>query len=104
MRGTQIAEVRSKLMDLNDKYEINNLLLNVGSNEIPLKDPLEVARELSDLITEIKVYMPATKLYVSAIFPKIGPEYLPGINEINFLICCTCDMLRKLTIVYMLVI
>ena len=91
--GAKIANIRDALDELNNDYNIKNLYLQVGSNEIPDKTPFEVARELTAFLTEIKLYMPDTKLYVSTIIPKIDSSYLPGINEINYLLCGSCNTL-----------
>ena len=93
MPGAKIVDVRNALIDLHDKYTIHNLYLQVGSNEIPEKDPYAVAGELSKFLAEIRLYLPHTKLFVSAVLPKIDSSYLPGINDINYLLCSACNYL-----------
>ena len=91
--GAQIEDIRDALLEINDNFEVRNLYLHVGSNEIPQKSPFEVAKELTNLLTEIKVFMPLTKVYVSTILPKIDSSYIDGINQLNFLLCSSCNIL-----------
>ena len=91
--GAKIMDIRACLEELDGHYDIRNLFINVGSNEIPENDPFEVATRLTSLLAEIKVQMPLTKVYVSAILPKLGPEYIPGINDINYLMFNNCKIL-----------
>ena len=91
--GATIADIRNSLKEMEEDYTVKNLLVHVGCNEIPQVQPFEVARRLSSLLAEIKVYMPFTKVFVSGILPKLGPEFLPGINDVNFMLFNTCQML-----------
>ena len=91
--GATIMDIRSSLKELEGQYEIKKLFLNIGSNEIPQNEPFEVARRLSSLLAEINVHMPFTNVYVSAVLPKLGPMYIPGINDVNYMVCNTCEML-----------
>ena len=83
--------IREALQDLVQSYDFNNIYLHVGSDEIPEKTPFCVAQELSMFMAEIRVYLPTTKVYLSAILPKLDDNFLPGINELNHLLCNSCN-------------
>ena len=89
--GATILDIRDELIELNEIHDIRNIYLTVGCNEIPHKSPVEVATELGNFLSEIRLHMPSTKVYLSAILPKSGDDYLPGINAINYLLCNICN-------------
>ena len=91
--GAKIGDIRNELIELNERYDISNLYLHIGCNEIPSKRPLDVAIELANLLSEVSSFMPSTKVYLSAILPKTANNYLRGINMINYLICNMCNTL-----------
>ena len=78
---------------MSETYVIKNIYLHVGSNEIPEKSPYEVTEELASFLAEIKIYMPQTKVYLSAVLPKNHENYLLGINQINYILCSICNSL-----------
>lgn len=82
-RGGHICDAYVQVCELNDQYNVKELILHTGSNHIPEQDPLSVAYELLSAIDRIKQMMPQTKLYVSAILPKHHVSFIPGINIIN---------------------
>ena len=89
--GAKIVDIREALIDLADSYTIKNIYLHVGSNEIPAKSPYEVTEELASFLAEIGISMPSTKVYLSAVLPKIDENYLSGINQINYVLCSICN-------------
>ncbi len=91
--GGTVSDIRNSIKELEEEFNIKNLLVHVGCNEIPQVAPFEVARRLSSLLAKIKVHLPFTKVFVSRILPKIGFEFIPGINDVNSMLYNTCDML-----------
>ena len=53
---------------------------------MPDEPPNVVASIILDLMKELRSNMSTTTLHLSAILPKYGPGWLPGINEINWLV------------------
>ena len=89
--GAKICDIRTALQDLLQEYDFKNIYLHVGSNEIPENSPFCVAQDLSMFMAEVRLYLPTTKVFLSAILPKLDDNYLPGINEINNLLCNSCN-------------
>ena len=86
-RGATVDTIRKEIIDIDAKFSIKTLVLHVGSNCIPSDLPLSVTAQILDLVDQITVQMPNTKLLVSAILPKINAGYNPGINQINTELC-----------------
>ena len=83
MRGKTTADIRNELILSRCNSSYNQIVVHSGSNSIPSKKPKIVADELIKLAREVKLNMPNSKLYISAIIPKIDEKFLPGIDEIN---------------------
>ena len=69
---------------IENKFTAKNIILHAGTNDIPAEDPETVFSKLMHLVEDIKLRMPDSKLFVSAILPKISPAFNDGINHINF--------------------
>ena len=82
-KGGNVKTIRKEIIDIDAKLSIKSLVLHVGSNFIPADSPDLVAAQILDLVKEIQIQMPSTKIYISAILPKINADYNPGINFIN---------------------
>ena len=81
--GANVLKIRNELVNIESKFNIKRLVLHMGTNCIPKDTTDVVASKLLHVIKEIRLHMPETKLYVSAILPKITKDYNPGINAIN---------------------
>ena len=93
LKGAKIDKIREAVFDLHDKYDVKQLIIHGGCNDVPNDSPLQVATNIIDLLCEAKHRMPTTKIYFSAILPKISSQITPGINEINSLVYFACNAL-----------
>ena len=93
LKGAKIGKIRDAVIDLHNQYEVKQLIVHGGCNQIPHDSPLQVASDIIDFLIETKHHMPRTKLYFSAILPKVDNTFTPGINEINSLVLLACDAL-----------
>ena len=83
-RGARIGRIWSKLVAIAHSRDApGSLILHVGSNLIPDFQPSYVADEIVRLLAAAQDLLPNTQISFSAILPKVGDYYLPGINEIN---------------------
>ena len=81
--GAKIGHVRNKLVQINDKYDCQSLILHFGSNNIPDDTPEVVYRKILATVEDTRKAMPNTKIFVSAILPKLGNKFNKGINYVN---------------------
>ena len=86
IRGGKINDIRNAIMEVNASCEVSHCVIHVGSNHIPEEPPHTVASKLISLLKEVRHNMPNTTVSFSAILPKYGPDFLPGINTINWLV------------------
>ena len=93
IRGAKIDKIREAVRGLNNRYEIRRLAIHGGCNQVPEDTPHQVSSDIIDLLSEIKIHMPKTDVYFSAILPKVDNFFTPGINEINALVCSACNVL-----------
>ena len=79
--GANVKKIRDEFLNL--EYDAKNVVLVCGTNQIPHDSPETVVHDLLTLVHDIKFHAPKTKVYLSAILPKIDRSYLSGINAIN---------------------
>lgn len=91
-RGGSISDAYVKICEMNETYNVKELFLHTGSNHIPRQDPMSVAHELLEVIDRVQVMMPQTKIYMSAILPKVSISFNRGIDTINRHLCNVSKM------------
>lgn len=91
--GASITDIRTNLIDLNNKFDIEKAVIHVGGNHIPREEPHDLADNLISLLKAAKAGMPNTKLFFSAMFPRCRDSFLPGINMVNELVYEACGAL-----------
>ena len=91
--GAKIVEIRESILHLHEQYDVKQITIHGGSNLVPEETPMEVAFQIIDLLSEVKVLMPNSDVYFSAILPKCNDLFSPGINEINSLVYSACNAL-----------
>ena len=85
--GKKTEDIKLSLKNAVRKSNYKNVIIHCSSNNIPDEPPIKVANDLIMLARTVRENMPTTNCFVSAVLPKICPGYLPGINEINQLVC-----------------
>ena len=99
LRGAEIDRIRDAVLEINNDFDVKRLAIHGGSNSIPFNTPLQVAYDIINFLSEVKLLMPRTEVFFSAILPKSSSafsydnSYLPGINEINTLVYSACNTL-----------
>ena len=83
MSGAKVDDVRKRIIELNEVYNIRKMILHVGGNNIPQEDPVTLTESICNLLQSTKSLMPSTELFYSAIIPRIGDNFLPGLNSVN---------------------
>ena len=83
MSGARIKDIRKELQTLHGKYDIENLVIHSGSNNLPYDHPDSVIKQSTTLISEIRQHIPNTKLFVSALLPKMDKNISTDISYIN---------------------
>lgn len=81
--GARIEMVYEKIDELSETYNAQNIVLHIGSNNIPHDRPATVASKIIKLVKHVQTKMPKTRIHVSAILPKHGSSFLRGIDMIN---------------------
>ena len=79
-RSDKIATEFRKLVK-NNTYD--KIIVHCGTNFIPQHSPPYTCDKITELLEIVKSLAPKSKIAFSGLLPKIGPEYLPGINKIN---------------------
>ena len=90
MSGAKVKDVKERLKEI-ENYNIKNLIIHVGGNNIPMDSPDILSEKIIDLLLYAKKVMHSTKVYFSAIIPRCEDNYLPGINYVNRKIRHFCD-------------
>ena len=93
LKGAKIKKIRQAVLNLHEEYDIKSLAIHGGSNSVPEDTPIQIAYEIIDFLSELKMLMPSTDIYFSAILPKIDDSFTPGMNEINQLVYSACAIL-----------
>ena len=83
MRGKRTQDVREQLKEEQRTTSYDNIVIHVGTCNIPSEEPLKVATDIASLLKTTKVNNPETNVFFSAILPKFDSSYNPGINIIN---------------------
>ena len=83
MKGSKVEHVHARISKVNRQYNIKNVVIHVGGNNIPMDNPENLNIKLVQLLNHTRRLMPHSKIYFSAIIPRLGNKYLPGINNIN---------------------
>ena len=84
--GAKIDKILSEIKICNQKFDIEELLVCVGTNHISKENPESpetVVEKLLGMISQIRLNMPNTKLYVTGLLPKFHDGFNPGIQYIN---------------------
>ena len=84
IKGGKISQIGSAILDAHNQSNIAQCVVHVGTNHTSMENPDTVAEKIVTLMKELKVKMPRTAFKFSAILPKYGSSWLPGINEINY--------------------
>lgn len=66
-----------------NKHDFKNIILHVGSNNAPRDNPHKVSSQIIKLVNHIKSKSPKSNVYVSAVLPKVGLSFFPGLHAIN---------------------
>lgn len=81
--GGTIQDIRDRLIEVSKHNFIDNLIINVGINHIPLESPLAIINQLKKFFKEIKNNLPNTRLLYSGITPKTSKPLSRTISLIN---------------------
>ena len=75
----------------------NDIILHVGTNDIPNKEPEEIVNGIADIINIIQEESPTTKPVLSEIMVTDKPSYKPVIGKINYQLPSLEISVRSLT-------
>ena len=84
--GAKIEHILDEVKKCQHKFDIEELLLCVGTNHInerKTESPDTILAKLIEMIKQIKQSAPNTRLYVTGILPKFSDAFTTGINHIN---------------------
>ena len=83
-RGCKVEDIRNALMvEAHSTEGLSHCIVHVGSNHAPEDPPHILASKILSLLKEIRMNMPRTAIHFSAILPKYGDDYSPGINFVD---------------------
>ena len=83
MPGAKTEDVSKKLEELSKTHKIKKLMIHVGGNNIPNANPQILSEKLIGMLKHTQGIMPETVLQFSALLPRLGDNYLPGIFDVN---------------------
>jgi hypothetical protein len=89
--GARAHKVHLAVTKLAQKANIKNLVLHMGTNNIPHQSPMQICNELADTLKRVQLELPNTAIHFSAILPKVNICLNRGINFINNFIFDLCE-------------
>ena len=81
--GARSDKIAAEFKKLTENNTYDKIIVHCGINFVPQHSPTYVCDKIVDLLETVKGLAPNSKLAFSGLLPKIGPEFLPGINAIN---------------------
>ena len=85
--GARAEKIEAEFKKLIKHNTYDKIIVHCGINFVPQYSPTYVSDKIVDLLEIVKSLAPTSNLAFSGLLPKIGPQYLPGINTINNNIC-----------------
>lgn len=81
--GGTLPDIRNALIQESKDNYIDSLILNLGTNHLPVESPISISENISNFCAEIRQKLPNTRLLLSGILPKSSEHYTPSISFIN---------------------
>ena len=81
--GARTEKIASEIKKILTKSTFDQIIIHAGINSIPQHSPAYVSDQIIELMESVKQLAPKSKIAFSGLLPKVGPWFLPGINEIN---------------------
>ncbi|NQY31467.1 MAG: hypothetical protein HRT69_18620 [Flavobacteriaceae bacterium] len=79
-KPNRIANEFKKIVECNT---FDTIIVHCGINCVPQYSPAYTSDKIVELMEMVRSLAPTSKIAFSGLLPKIGPSYLPGINDIN---------------------
>ena len=89
--GARVFKVHCEIKKAALAFNVKNLVVHAGSNNIPDCQPHQVANQIIQMLRDVRLDMPTTNIYFSALIPKSSNRLTNAINHVNYRVFLACQ-------------